>query len=213
LIECRECLVDFEAPLAETDVIEGAFKVHPNLTITSGPTLGPPGTATIVRTDTNPAVYTAPSGGLRNNCLERNQGFSDVTAVSTSSAHRYQFDFVQPVTEFSVRLLDFGDFNPTLARRHQVILSALCGPFFGIADTLFYRSNPLLQPTTSADYPSCDLQVIGDACGAQCTTAQNPGNRTFSLNCPTGMSRVVMTFPQGHDPFIALDCLNFRELE
>ena len=133
LIECRECLIDFEAPLAETDVIEGAFMVHPNLTITSGPPLGPPGTATIVRTDTTPTAYGAPNAPppptLSNNCLERNQGFTDVTSVGLNGpAHRYQFDFTPSVTEFSVRLLDFGDYNPTGSRRHRVNLIAICAP-------------------------------------------------------------------------------------
>lgn len=105
------------------------------------------------------------------------------------------------MSNFSLHMLDFGDYNPTLATSHFATMTA-----YTAGDIMV--SQHQLSYTTTVGYNSNlygDLLVTGNS-----TTALpgQPGNWTWHVS-GTGIVRVVLEFYAGYDPNIGFDGLSF----
>ncbi len=137
---------------------------------------------------------------------EYGQGFSDLESqqddgASEPNTHHYVFTFSPDTTvrEFSITMLDYGDYNPNNATSHLVQLIAYDGGNNVVdLDQLSYNSDTALNPRSS---DVGDLWFTGDACTAN---QGEPGFYTFSVEAPE-ITRVELKFPTGIDPKIAFD--------
>lgn len=197
----RVC-IDFSklSSLNPGDSIEGAGTVYDYLNIDA---VG--GEAVLLLANTTPGLYGAPNGGgsAVNGCMSDTGGFGD-----TSKIHEYVFTFSdgKSVSEFSLRMLDFGDLNPDHATYHLVTMTAfsdVAGTVEVDTDVLEYNSDNKTNPTTSSEYGN--LYLTGDACTA--TTGQ-PGNWTWEVS-GNGIVRIELEINEGRDPNIAFDNLCF----
>ncbi len=127
--------VNFEGlTLASGASVEGLGRVAPNLAIheiTAGGAL-------LVRTGSGPSAYGAPSGesSIANGCLGNPGGWTATrTSVGGSAlasfpedetrSENYDFTFgARAVSRFAIRMVDYGDFNPKLAAKHRVVVTA-----------------------------------------------------------------------------------------
>lgn len=163
----------------------------------------------------NSRVYGAPNNGTcggsgfpTNGCLDANGGFSDYETTSEDGAHNYTFTFDNPVTEFSLRMLDYGDFNPTLATNHLVTMTAFDAAN-GVVDTdvLSYTTEGTVNPRSGEfDDMACPVTIpggTGDACSAE---EGKPGNFIWNV-AGEGIMMVTLDFGVGHDPKIGFDTL------
>ena len=195
--------------LASGQSVEGLGAVHPLLNISST------GNAVAVfEGDSTAVAYGAPNpsagvgASVLNNGMGANGGFTDIDKL-----HQYEFTFAEGVTVdyFSIKLYDFGDFNPVSATEHSVQLIGLDAANTTIAtQTMSYTSDASVNPTTGS---AGNLQLTGDAHTA---LPQEPGNFTFTVN-GSGISRVALEFshnnstvPQSSDPNIGLAVLCFQ---
>jgi hypothetical protein len=149
---------------------------------------------------------------VRNGGLAAEGGFSDMDAVGSLyvspqipfSVHEYAFYFEgATVSEFSLRMLDFGDYNPDRVPYHLVEMIATNASNDEVASQfLEYMSDLTTTPRTS-DYGdlACDT---GDAS----TIDGNPGNWKWEVS-GTGITKITLTFPEGYDPYIGFDTLCF----
>ena len=164
------------------------------------------GTAIKVANGLAPSMYLSPNSGGVNGGLAANGGFSDAITRAAVAAHLYTFTFVPgaTVSDFSVRMLDFGDLNPTLSIDHHASIVAYDVNGTVIAtQELNYTSPAEQNPTSSNIYG--DLSITGDATGA---TPGQPGNWTWHVS-GAGIARVVLEFGVGFDPNIAFDNITF----
>ena len=189
------------APLNPNDSVEGMGKVAPYLDINAK------GLAVKVAQATDPAVYYAPPGsGNRNGGLVGDGGFSDIETKDLRQPHLYTFTFASgvSVTNFSLHMLDFGDWNPTLSTSHVVSMTAYDANGNVVSrEELNYTTPPDQAPRTSSLYG--DMRFNGD--GATAPLGQ-PGNWLWNVS-GTGIVRVVLEFGVGYDPNIAFDLLSF----
>ncbi|MDJ0757038.1 MAG: polymorphic toxin-type HINT domain-containing protein [Ardenticatenaceae bacterium] len=140
-----------------------------------------------------PFAYSAPNGDPAiNNGLT--SGFMDA-----SREHSYTFTFAPGtgVTNFTLRMLDYGDFNPVLATSHAVSMVAY-GSNGSVLDTHAFNHETLAEnnprsgtwddpnPGTSTG----DLYYTGDAVAA---APGEPGNYTFSVS-GINITRVELSF-------------------
>ena len=214
-------LVDFETNTTGGSV-EGLGAVHPLLNIHAVN-----GTAVVIETGALPATYGGPQVGnvsagpgpsRRNNCLEdasRNRvnvnvssgatakGFGDQDAPGT---HAQDFDFTFApgvrVAAFSVRMFDFGDFNPTGATTHSVTLTGF-DALGSVSDILSYTSTGAGNPRGGS---AGDLFITGDACDAAADLTQ-PGYYEFKVQ-GAGILRVELR-ATGFDPNVGFDSISF----
>lgn len=208
-----DCGTDFEE-FSAGDSIEAAGAVHPNLTID-----GVNGTAQYVVGDT-PGMYGAPNGVSDNvnGCLDVDGGFGDPVAKDDGDAQDFDFTFADPVSEFSLRMLDFGDFNPDRDTHTKVELAAYDADDNEVdSHVLEYYTNGGVNPSTAwADAAKTtvlwdDLFEQGDACDA---VPGEPGNWTWHVSSPTDDFEIVraeLRFVSGHDPNIVFDTLCVRD--
>jgi hypothetical protein len=178
--------------------VEGLGVVAPYLSIDAL------GTAVKVAEGVNPLVYGAPNVAAYtiNGGVTANGGFSDATTKAALQPHLYTFSFAQgvSVSNFSLHMLDYGDYNPSNSPTHVVTLTA------------YDLSNAVVQQeildftsvgTSSPEYGN--LLETGDAIDA---APCEPGNWTWNVS-GTGIVRIVLEFGVGHDPNIAFDTLTF----
>ena len=151
------------------------------------------------------SVYGAPNipGFPKNGCIDirftPGEGFADVGAQ-----HDYTFTFKETVSDFSLRMVDFGDFNPDESNSHEIVMTAYGVGGNPIAtDVLSYDSDGLVNPRSS-DYG--DLYITGDACTA--ADADEPGNWVFDVAEP-GIAKVTLQVTAGLDPKIAFTDMDF----
>jgi len=133
-------------------------------------------------------------------------GFTDLTTRNAGEAHLYTFTFAPgvSVSYFSIRMLDFGDYNPAYATDHSASIIAYNAQGLEVArQELSYTSPAELLPTSSNIYG--DLQQSGDATGA---LPGQPGNWTWNVS-GNGIVKVVLSFGVGYDPYVAFDILSF----
>jgi hypothetical protein len=164
------------------------------------------GTAEKIQQETDPFQYRAGNPAIDNGGLLNGVGFGDTRTRQARQAHHYEFIFGLGITvsQFSVRMLDFGDLNPGQSTNHDVTMMAFnaAGDMISIRD-LTYTTEPELLPDNSPQWGN--LQLAGDALLAQ---DGQPGRWTWTI---TGdqIARVVLHFGEGHDPNIGLDSLSY----
>jgi len=184
--------------------VEGLGTVHPDLNINSLS-----GTAVSIEEEEAPVAYGAPNGptSTANNGVGTLAGFFD-----NSRIHNYEFSFAPGVTVnfFSVKTLDFGDFNPSNAIEHGAILTAYDSNDVEIdSQMLEFTSDGTITPTSGS---AGNLQLTGDAISAQ---EGQPGNFTFTV-AGAGIARVEFKFSNNvnptasSDPNVALAVLCFN---
>lgn len=186
------------SPIPVGNPVEGLGTVHPLLNINAQ------GTAVHVLEGEDPAVYASIVNGAAvfNAGMVAAGGFSDLTAQLAAQPHLYTFTFAPATTvsNFTLHMLDFGDFNPTGATSHLVTMTAYDASNVAVASQqLSYTSAGSISP----DYGN--LLVSGDAISA---SPGQPGNWTWNIS-GSGITRLVLQFGVGYDPNIGLDILGF----
>ena len=204
-VEEEEC-IDILADLQAGDEITGS--TFGNVTITSSVAGN---TIVAAEEGKDPGFYGAPNGGgsLTNGCMGEtiDIGFGDINAKEAGAPQNLDFTFDNPVSEFELRMLDFGDFNPTGASRHLIEITAFNSDDNEVdSETIEYYTDGSVNPTEGYETSALstvvyeNLNVEGDACGAE---EGDIGDYTFLL---TGdIAKVELRFPSGHDPNIAFD--------
>ncbi len=180
--------------------VEGLGVVAPGLNIDAK------GTAVGIASGTEPGMYNSPNTSpyVVNGRIGTEGGFSDSTTRNTAQAHLYTFTFAPgaSVSNFSLRMLDYGDWNPTQSVGHYVSMTAYnAGGVVVAKQELSFNSEASAGPTSS-DYGN--LQITGDAMALP----GQPGNWTWNVS-GAGIVRVVLEFGEGFDPNIAFDTLMF----
>jgi len=168
-----EVCVDFGSKAAG-DSVNGLGAVHPQLNISST------NNAVVVKQNVDPIAYGGNLPGQNNapnGCIGPAAGFVDLGAAAgnfsvDSRLHDYVFTFAPgtSVGEFSLRMVDHGDFNPGHATSHSVKLVA----YNASGDIV--DEHELAYTSTNATNP---LGVNGDACTAP---PGEPGNFTFNVS-------------------------------
>jgi hypothetical protein len=204
-VEEEEC-IDILADLQAGDEITGS--TFGNVTITSSVAGN---TILAAEEGKDPGFYGAPNGdgSLTNGCMGEtiDIGFGDINAKEAKAPQNLDFTFDNPVSEFELRMLDFGDFNPTGASKHLIEITAFnSGGMVVDSETIEYYTDGSVNPTKGYETSALstvvyeNLNVEGDACGAE---EGDIGDYTFLL---TGdIAKVELRFPSGHDPNIAFD--------
>lgn len=180
--------------------VEGMGVVVPGLNIDAK------GTAVRVASGTDPGMYNSPNTSpyVVNGGIGLEGGFGDLPTKNAAQAHLYTFTFAPgaSVSNFSLRMLDYGDWNPTQSVRHYVSMTAYnAGGVMVAKQELSYNSEASAGPTSS-DYGN--LSITGDASALP----GQPGNWTWNVS-GAGIVRVVLEFGEGFDPNIAFDTLTF----
>ena len=195
-------VIDFES-MAVGDAVEGPAVVHPLLGIDV-----PSGNAVVIGEGTAPSVYAGlADASLINGCVGNpgryiadgsvsmyGQGMGNPDQVSDPAlVANYGFTWGPGITaaDFSVTMLDYGDFLPSGGTLHEVQMVAYDGASNVLdADLLTVTGGP-----TSA----------GDACLA---APGEPGVYRFSVSGP-GIARVEVQFLADPDPNVAFDDIAF----
>lgn len=192
-----EC-ADFSALPAGASA-EGLGTVLPGLNITTS------GDAIVVLERDAPEAYASPNepaSRVRNGNVGPLGGVWDV-----DGEHDYVFTFEEGVTvdEFTLRALDFGDWNPYFAKATEISLVAYDGDGNVVdTDTLAFSFEPRLMPQTG--------MYLGKAfnpyLAADATTAipGEPGNYRFEVK-GEGIARVELQYDNDVLPGIASDPL------
>ncbi len=191
------------------EFIEGLGVVAPDLNIDAK------GTAKRIAAGGPPAAYGAisPSGPVMNGGLSPlGGGFTDLDAHAVKGAHHYAFVFTTPIKDFSLHMLDFGDYNPTLSTTHTVIMVASrADNSQADQQVLTYTTPAMGSPTSSDKYGN--LRISGDALlglTASCSgTSGCPGDWLWHMSSTTGFTRVRLDFTAGWDPNVGFDKLTY----
>ncbi len=186
--------------------VEGMGVVAPGLNIDAK------GTAIKVLPGTEPKVYISPNNDptTLNAGVASNGGFTDAITKSAVQAHLYTFTFAPgvSVSNFSIQMLDFGDYNPTLSANHYASIIAYDAQGLEVTrEELNYTTPPVQSPTSSNLYGN--LQISGDATGA---LSGQPGNWIWDVS-GNGIVRIVLSFGDGFDPNIGFTLLSFTTTE
>jgi hypothetical protein len=162
---------------------------------------------------TGPFAYLAPNdGGVTNGGLVADGGFSDVDTKNAGEPHLYTFTFAPgvSVTNFSLRMLDYGDLNLPVnlppETSHYVSMTAYDvsgNPIPNAKQELSYTTPADKNPRSSSLYG--DLRFNGDAVSAP---LGQPGNWIWHVS-GNGIVKVVLEFGAGYDPNIAFDLLSY----
>jgi hypothetical protein len=199
--ECSICTipsvaVDFSG-IAPGESVEGMGKVVTGLNIDAK------GTAVKIQEGIQPAVYGAGVGNTVWNGGIGSGGFSDRTTQQASQPHLYTFTFAPglSVSNFSLRMLDFGDLNPTAATSAYASMTAYNSNGFVVAkqELKFGITSYYFSPQYG------NLIVTGDALRA---VPGEPGNWTWNVS-GSGIVKVVLEFGSGFDPNIGFDLLSY----
>jgi len=189
--------------------VVGPGVVHPLLNIeTSG------GNDVIaLREEVAPAAYGGGTQNIVNDCLGPDGGFADLgntTFQYTTKKHQYAFAFTRAISEFTIRMVDWGDFLPyggNADNTYAVTMTAYNAANEVVdTDTIqFTSSSTAISNRPSNEFGS--LGVAGDACLA---TPGQPGNYTFHVQ-GSGIVRVTLSprDRQSTDPHMALSKLGF----
>ena len=101
-------------------------------------------------------------------------------------------------------MLDYGDWNPSLATSHAVSMTA----FNANGDVVAKQELSFTSPGVASPHNSDlfgDLSMTGDAITA--STGQ-PGNWTWNVY-GNGIVRVELEFGDGYDPAVGFDTLTY----
>ena len=178
--------------------IEGMGKVVPDLDINAK------GTAVRIAEGMNPFIYGAKINGVSvNNAGITFGGFGDPSTQKAEKAPQYTFTFAPgtSVSEFSLHMLDFGDYNPTESKKHLATMTAYDAS--GAVVSKHELSYPSNGDNGSTVYGN--LLVSGDAVTA---SPGQPGNWTWRVT-GEGIVKVVLAFGAGYDPNVGFELLAF----
>ena len=192
--------IDFSAIGSPGTSIEGQDTVYNGLEINAVY-----GNAIILAAGVTPKIYGAnnvTSG--THGCLDSTGGFSYNCGTNYDN-YEYEFTFDVPVSAFSLRMLDFGDYNPSGATNHEVTMTAY-NESDGVVDEdiLEFTSSTAVNPGKPFG-----LYLSGDACDAE---LGEPGNWNWQVS-GSGIVRVELIVVEGLDPKIAFDNLCFTIYE
>jgi hypothetical protein len=203
--ECASCQSLFSANFSSVPAsqsVEGLGVVAPHLDINAKRT------ALRVVQATDPLTYFAPNGSANiNGGLAGDGGFSDIQTKDLFEYHQYTFTFAPgvTVTNFSLHMLDYGDWNYLSSTSHSVIMTAYNASGNVVSKEEINYTTPAVEaPRTSSLYG--DLYLNGDAVSAP---LGQPGNWIWNV-AGNGIVRVVLEFGEGHDPNIAFDLLSYN---
>jgi hypothetical protein len=192
----KPSLVDFSG-IVPGESVEGMGKVAKGLNIDAK------GMAIKIQEGVQPAVYVAGVGNVVLNGGIGAGGFSDQITQRASQPHRYTFTFEpgMSVSNFSLRMLDFGDLNPTSARSSYASMTAYNANGFVVAkqELKFAITGYYSSPQYG------NLLITGDALRA---VPGQPGNWTWNV-AGAGIVKVVLEFGVGFDPNIGFDTLAY----
>jgi len=182
--------------------VEGLGAAAPDLNINAL------NTAVKVMEGVDPLAYegSGPSGNVKNGGVGPGGAFTDYQAHLNKQAHHYTFTFTPgvSVSDFSLHMLDAGDWNYTLATQHSVLFRAYNASNVVIAtESIDYTTPPDERPTTSSKYG--DMNISGDAMKA---SPGEPGNWTWHVT-GTGIVKLTLDFGVGYDPNLALNAITF----
>ena len=162
----------------------------------------------------NPAAFGAGTQNLTNGCLPAG-GFVDIgsgTFAASTRKHQYSFSFPAgtTVTQFSLRLSDWGDFLPNGAAPGDTLAATLAG-YNAAGDQVaastftFHSSSSAVSHRPSLEFG--DLAIAGDACSAP---DGQPGNARFGIT-GQGIARVEFSFANlpSTDPLVALSSVGY----
>jgi hypothetical protein len=200
---CQPKVVNADfSPVTVGQSVEGMGAVAPGLNIDAK------GTASKIQPGVEPTIYISPNNvpTAVNAGIVANGGFTDYTTKVAGQAHQYTFTFASGMTvsNFSVRMYDFGDYNPTYSTNHYASMIAYNAQGAEVArHELSYTTPAVLSPTSSNSYGN--LQVSGDA--TQALPGQ-PGNWTWNVS-GEGIVRIVLSFGEGYDPNIGFTLLSY----
>jgi uncharacterized repeat protein (TIGR02543 family) len=169
----------------------------------------------LVRQGSLPAAYGGGPSNVINDCLG-GDGFADLGDPAQGGGyatrlHAYTFNFAPgvTVTQFSLLLLDWGDFLPFGVSPdgvHSIIMTA-----YNASDGIVATTTKSFLSTSSArdNRPSDfgDLGISGDACSA---SLNQPGKMPLQVS-GQGITKVTLAFKnrQSTDPNIALTNVAF----
>lgn len=187
--------------------------VAPNLDIRATSPGNPNAEAVKVTQAQVPIVYFGPNDvGVLNGGMIADGGFSDVSTRNLRGAHEYTFTLAAGVTisNFTLHMLDYGDLNQQEIRPHLVTLIGYDvngNEVPGARQELRYTTPAERNPRSSDLYG--DLWFSGDAVSA---TSGQPGNWTWNIS-GNEIAKLVLAFPEGHDPNVAFDLLSYTITE
>jgi hypothetical protein len=195
--------------LLEGESVEGLAKVAPFLDITTFT-----GGAVKIVEGGSWNAYGSPNSGcngettvIGNWGTRKGEGFTDKISVEGGYPHSYTFNFEGvTISHFSLRMLDYGDWNPSKAGFHKAEMVA----FNGVGESV---STHVLSYYTSADgTPNWSWST--NYGNLQCNTGDSaapgafPGHWIWKVS-GEGITKVTLTFPFGYDPYIGFDSLWF----
>ena len=195
--------------LLEGESVEGLAKVAPFLDITTST-----GGAVKIVEGGSWNAYGSPNSGcngettvIGNRGTRKGEGFTDKISVQEGYAHSYTFNFEGvTISHFSLRMLDYGDWNPSKAGFHKAEMVA----FNGVGESV---STHVLSYYTSAD-GTPNWSWSPNYGNLQCNTGDSaapgafPGHWIWKVS-GEGITKVTLTFPFGYDPYIGFDSLWF----
>ena len=203
--------------LESGDPVEGLGLVAPGLNINAshmgaGGEIVDDNVVKIVEGGTDKA-YSSKIGNLNNYGIAPGGGFTNMSLVHQDpkfpspfplpSQSQYTFNFELPetiwVTDFSLRMLDFGDYNPSQDTSHMAAMTA-------------YKGNELVSESWLLYASDGSFAWLFDSAGdAGFAKPGDPGNWTWFVS-EFGITRVELTFynsPGGQDPNVGFDSLSF----
>ena len=175
-----QCLIE-GGTLSSGDLVEGFGRIHENLNIQTPNTAGQ---AVVIKanSDADEAAYR--SNEIYNNGIEA-WGFAELINEDPASHpnnkipnHSYHFHIKDGFVSdyFTVRMLDFGDLNPSGAISHSVTLVAYNSQDEVVdRHPLKFDSDPEKKPRRGS---AGNMQIIGDASKAR---EGQPGNYKFEI--------------------------------
>jgi hypothetical protein len=182
--------------------VEGLGVVAPGLNIDAK------GTAVKVMSGMEPLLYYAPNVLAVENMnggMQAGGGFSDPVTRNAVQPHQYTFTFTPGVTitNFSLHMLDYGDWNPTQSTAHYVSMTAYDVNGNVVSkEEISYATLAEVNPRSST---YGDLWFNGDASAPPGLL----GNWTWNV-AGNGIVKVVLDFGIGYDPNIAFDHLSYN---
>ena len=166
-------------------------------------------TAVKILPGTQPTIYLAPNGsGAINGGLSPNGGFSDLDTRNLVQAHKYTFTFAPgtSVSSFSLHMLDFGDWNPSVPPATNHLVSLIASDVNGnVVSNQELNYTTLAQQLPHSSSLFGDLLINGDAASS---SPGQLGNWTWHI-FGSGITKVVLEFGVGFDPNVAFDTLTF----
>ncbi|MEK7526512.1 MAG: hypothetical protein AAB546_03470 [Patescibacteria group bacterium] len=205
--------------LTPGESVVGSEKLMPNLVISNSGG----NDVSYIKSLTSPLAYGANTGGVMNvtnACLPKDYGIADLGSGAQPywqyKNHDYNFSFIEEKTakEFSVQIVDFGDFMPFGACPNGKCTLQLIGydEADSVIDTdemVFTNFENFWNYRTSLEYGN--LSPAGDACES---TPGQPGNFSLSVKKTGGnsLSRIELKFlnKQSMDPNIAIGDIFFK---